>query len=98
MKNFIATTLIAVASFVAPVHAEQATCAEIGALAYTIMEVRQSGRPMSVLMEIASETPSLQRLVIAAYDTPRYSTKKYQLEAASDFRNDVEAICYGSGS
>lgn len=98
MKNLFATTCIVVLFSGASVHAERASCAEIGSLAHTIMEARQSGTPMSRVMEILEDFPAAPPLVIAAYGTPRFSTKSYQAEAASDFRNEVEVLCYGTST
>lgn len=90
-KTIIATVALVVAT---PVFSgEQSFCKSLGELAYGIMELRQEGLPMSMVMGI-SEDKLVQGMVMDAYNRPRFSTDSYKQEAMENFRNDVEALCY----
>ena len=88
-----AVAIVAASSAVA--ETKQETCTTIGKLAAIIMENRQEGVDMSKLMEIA-ETELVQRLVIFAYEMPRYSSEDYKRTAVQDFANEAMGVCYGS--
>lgn len=84
-----------VAATGAAAETKQETCTLIGEIAAVIMEKRQDGVDMSRLMEIA-DTELVQRMVIFAYDTPRYSSEDYKRSAVQDFANEAMGVCYGS--
>ena len=66
-------------------------CSSIGESAEKIMEARQLGISMEILMnKLPEEGPTrnlMQNVLIMAYDSPRYSTEKYRSESIKDFRN-----------
>jgi len=94
LKAAVAAVAIVAASSAAA-ETKQETCTLIGKLAAVIMEKRQDGVDMSRLMEIA-ETELVQRLVIFAYEMPRYSSEDYKRTAVQDFANEAMGVCYGS--
>ena len=94
LKAAVAAVAI-VAATGAVAETKQETCTTIGKLAAIIMENRQEGVDMSKLMEI-SETELVQRMVIVAYETPRYSSEGYKRTAVQDFANEAMGVCYGS--
>lgn len=92
-------SLIAALSLaVAHAHAQSADCAIIGDLAQAIMEVRQSGVPMSDAMRISGDNDAIRAIVIAAYSYPRFRTERVKSEAIADFRNEFELMCYGTST
>ena len=79
----------------------QEFCATWGTLASAIMTVRQRGVPMSKVMEM--ETTRFERdgvdfkisnVVILAYEQPQWASEKLRAEAVSEFRNEMELLCY----
>jgi hypothetical protein len=94
LKAVVAAVAIVAASS-AVAETKQETCTLIGKLAAVIMEKRQDGVDMSSLMEIA-ESEIVKRMVIFAYDTPRYSSEDYKRTAVQDFANEAMGVCYGS--
>jgi hypothetical protein len=78
---------------------EEATCLLIGQLAKGIMTARQSGTPMSKVINLlggeASTINDLARqLIIDAYEQPRFSGDKYQQRAITEFENEAMVMCY----
>jgi hypothetical protein len=71
-------------------------CEMLGGLAAQIMEARQVGVPLSDMMRISADSELIQALTISAYQSPRFSTDAYRQEAITDFRNEVEVMCYSS--
>ena len=77
-------------------------CGTIEKLATTIMKGRQSGMSMAKMMEITAEkhiegvTDLLEKLIIAAYDSPRYNTKSIQKRTVEEFRDKVYLKCVKS--
>ena len=72
------------------------TCGKFGELATTIMENRQSGVSMAKMMEAIAggeENPLIEKLIISAYDSPRYSTERMQKRTVEEFRDEVYLEC-----
>lgn len=76
-----------------PLTAETDVCAQAGSLAAKIMEARQVGVPVSAVISIF-EDDNMTAIILAAYQTPRFSSDEYQQRAIADFRNEIEVICY----
>jgi len=94
MMNTIKATLAAMALWVTPVLAqEEDPCIIWGELAATIMELRQGGVNMGTAMN-ATDNELARMLLIAAYETPRFSTEGYKQQAIEDFANEVMMACY----
>lgn len=81
-------------------------CTSVGELAESIMQHRQSGTSMSLLMSVVTEgldDDSASRNVVAgmirsAYGEPRFSTDRMQRRSIEDFRNSYEAMCFANRS
>jgi hypothetical protein len=88
---FLAAALL----FTATAQAED-ICAIVGKFAETTMQGRQTGVPMSHMMNYAETTKNelLKNLVIAAFSKPRFSSSEYQRAAVIDFRANAELNCY----
>jgi len=97
MKTFITAALIAAFPFAA--SSQDLTCADFGDMAENIMTARQNGVPLSQLMDALGELRSFElfeKLVMLAYQEPRYSTKAVQNSTIEDYRNLWELGCYSS--
>lgn len=68
-------------------------CTEMSSLAETIMSGRQSGVSMAQMMETVGDIEIGQRMIIAAYDVPRYRTEKHIQNAIKDFRDELYLEC-----
>lgn len=97
----LALSLLVLTSHASAEPTTQETCKSIADLAGTIMKARQNGRDMSELMELvgkyfedAEERKPYDRMVVLAYDSPRYSTEEYKNKAVSDFKNSVYLGCF----
>lgn len=101
MKALILSFTIAV-SYPAFVSAESITCEQFGELAESIMKSRQTGVPLSSLMNVIKDTPEtdgneiFRNMIVMAYDEPRYSSDNMQRRAIEDYRNLWELGCYQS--
>lgn len=99
IKAIIATALISASPAVAQ---GQNNCATIGEMAYSIMQGRQNGVPMSGYMDAISNTPDIDpflaefmgAVVLDAYDESRFINELDKIDAAEEFRNAIEALCY----
>lgn len=76
-------------------------CKLLGNLAETIMTKRQEGVDLTTMLNIAEsqgtseEVANVSRkLVIAAYDSPEYSTQEYKERAIRKFKTEVMIECY----
>ena len=100
MKTTIIAAILAVATTAA--QAQQTTneiCTGWGELAATVMEVRQSGVPLSSVLAVFPEIVPVRRaMIMDAYDTPRYRTPRIVAEVIEDFRNDQEYKCFDAFS
>ena len=96
MKTTIIAAILAVATTAA--QAQQTTneiCTGWGELAATVMEVRQSGAPLSSVLAVFPDVKPIQyAMIMDAYDTPRYRTPRIVAEVIEDFRNDQEYQCF----
>jgi hypothetical protein len=69
-------------------------CTQVSTLAETIMQNRQSGVPMSAMMEVVPADSLATTLVIDAYDYPRLSIKSNQDDYIRDFADQAMLDCY----
>ena len=104
----------AVLAFAAPAHAETATvepetqdvCQIIGILAGGVMEFRQDGIELSLVMSRLEENPDfsaefksvVRELAIEAYQTPIHFNPEAGVTEAASFRNQYELACYIEGA
>lgn len=84
--------LIMVSSVIAKETADE-ICPALEKLAGKIMDLRQSGIPMSVVVGKIQRKDLFLDLVIEAYNTPKYETYKYQENAILKFKNTVYKRC-----
>jgi hypothetical protein len=73
-------------------------CGAIGKLAKSIMERRQEGVSMNDMMQAGQNVDEsirtiTKRIVIAAYELPRYSTQEVIDRTVSDFENEIYLEC-----
>ena len=78
--------------------AQASICPTLATSAEKIMDNRQTGVPLSRMMEIAKTAGDLEGILtsitLEAYNRPRYSTGEYQRNAIAEFRNEWEVRCY----
>lgn len=71
-------------------------CGSFGELAEVVMSARQSGVPMAILINSVADNAYrdvFEKMVIAAYNMPRYSTEGMQKRSVEDFRDKVYLGC-----
>ena len=73
-------------------------CATLGELARTVMGSRQLGVPLSQLMEIVKDTKVERRIVLEAYERPRFQSESLRQSSIEDFGNEWETTCYRARS
>ena len=103
-KSQVIVISIVAASFCLPIaHAQDEAdpCASIGGFAEILMEKRQEGIAMSDLMKMVASAEGPQQLiniarkmVISAYEQPKYGSPEYKANAVKSFRNEWELKCY----
>lgn len=71
----------------------QEQCSNLSGLAETVMEKRQAGVAMSAMMEVAGDKALIQEVVVQAYETPRYSTRRVKRETVQDYRDEWYRYC-----
>lgn len=76
----------------------QKYCKPVSETARQIMTLRQSGKDMSEMVDLAGTAdPAIRKnvtqIVMAAYKQPRYQTDEMQQRAVADFTNDVYLKC-----
>ena len=75
------------------------SCEEMGSLAEFVMELRQEGVPMKDQWERATKSGDpvfeewLKKVLIIVYDGPKYTSKRYQKQAASEFGSRAFVEC-----
>lgn len=82
-------------------------CRLVGSLAKTVMGERQNEVPISEMMQriqgsisiigfdgLPIDENGLAKMVLLAYEMPRYHSPELQRDAISGFRNAVEKQCY----
>ena len=75
------------------VYAEKNNCALFAQAAEVAMQSHQAGIPLSQVMEGTDGNKALRELIIMAYERPRYSSKKFQQEEVSRFRDQIHVEC-----
>lgn len=95
MKNLLIAAAVAM-SFMAQAEEKQDICGMVNELAGSIMSARQRGVDMAQAMKAAGENAEadfIRKIIIAAYEKPRYSVAENQQAAVTDFKNSVYLIC-----
>lgn len=79
-----------------------AACESYQGLAFTIMNIRQSGVSLLDMLEAVSEDANIREyaraIVRLAFTKPKYSTQEMQSEASSVFANEVYMMCMQNAS
>lgn len=86
--------LIALALTAATAVQAETICESYSGLAETIMDGRQTGTPMAVMIAIVSDDAYATHMVRTAYEQPRWHTGESQQRAIEDFRDAVYLECY----
>ena len=85
--------ILAAAIAAAPAYADP--CARIGSFAAEVMATRQSGAALSRVLAITDDMPSIfRKIVLEAYEEPRYQSELHKQRSAQDYRNRWESACY----
>ncbi len=80
--------------------AQDDKCKTLGKLAESIMTIRQSGLPLSDMMEKIdngfekSNSKIARNLTISAYKKFHFSVQDSRKRAAKEFRTEIELKCY----
>lgn len=69
------------------------TCKQVEESASVTMQARQSGIPLSRVLEIAADSEMLKTIAIDAYNTPKFATESYKVNAISEFTNKWLLAC-----
>jgi len=95
MQKFFAMTLaIVLSGMVVEAHAEGGVdCESISKLGATVMSARQAGVPMSKMLPLMKGNSVGEDMVIAAYETPKFSTKEYRVKAEMEFEDEWYLQC-----
>jgi len=72
---------------------KQERCANVAQLAETVMQQRQRGASMRELMSRVPDNDVARRIIMAAYEEPRYNTREYQQNEIRDFENKYFLEC-----
>ena len=99
MKTLTALTLaiLMALSTTAAAEEEQASCEQIAELAKSIMTARQKGGvSMGALVGIAKGNALIEKMVVEAFESGRYSTKEIQDRQISEFRDKWFLWCFKS--
>lgn len=77
---------------------EKSTCQQFEKMAELIMKSRQAGISMSEVMGVSkiSEIELARKMVIAAYESPRYQTEEMKQRAIEEFKNEAYLQCIKS--
>jgi hypothetical protein len=100
MFNLVAAALLAASSGQADTQEiKSVMCPVLGRLASSIMRARQSGVPISSMIEVANKTTGevadMQRiLVFKAYSQNQWSSEKFKNNAVAEFSNEVVMECW----
>jgi len=94
MKKFIlAITLVMTSTVALAEQQEKSVCDSIQEVAYTIMKVRQSGVSMAKMYNAANGTEFIEKMVIAAYDIPAFTTESIKQSTIQDFADKMFLQC-----
>jgi hypothetical protein len=79
---------------------DNGVCKAISEIASVVMQARQIGVPMADLMDVfhkddykESEINLIKKMVINAYEQPKFSTTKVQGETITEFSNQWHLSC-----
>jgi hypothetical protein len=93
MNKLSLLTIAALLSFSSVADENTEYCKGISNLAGSIMELRQSGAPMSDLYELLSDSTGSLAIIKLAYQYPMYETRQYKVREVARFKNQLFMIC-----
>ena len=99
MKALTALTLailIALSTTALAAEEEQASCDQIANVAKSVMSGRQAGVSMGAMVGIAKGNALIEKMVVEAFESGRYSTKEIQDRQISEFRDKWFLWCFKS--
>ena len=98
MKALTALTLaiLIALSTTALAEEEQASCDQIANVAKSVMSGRQAGVSMGTMVGIAKGNALIEKMVVEAFESGRYSTKEIQDRQISEFRDKWFLWCFKS--
>jgi hypothetical protein len=91
--------LLASTSAFAQTASSEAVCTKLSQLSAQIMKNRQAGTPLSGMMEVTSKSTNAEvnrvtrKILLLAYDEPRFGTESYQQRSINDFSNKIMLAC-----
>jgi hypothetical protein len=91
MNRLLITLSAALLTSVA--HADP-VCVALGEYSRTVMDARQTGVALSKIMEIVKGDDIHTRIVLDAYEQPRFHSDEFRQTAIQDFGNKWETMCY----
>lgn len=72
---------------------EREGCDAVSHMAKTVMQQRQQGMSISEMMKHDQGQDWIRKVMMDAYDEPRYSTSEYQQETIVEFSNKYHLLC-----
>lgn len=98
MGTFVLVLALSVAIDPMYTDAWRINCSIAGEMAGQIMLQRQLDAPMEMIFELLSEigmeyNRTTERIVFAAYESPRYNTEEMQNKSVMNFQNEVYLSC-----
>ena len=73
-------------------------CDELYTVSRMLMQYRQEGKPMNVIINSLKGDKIMRPLVIAAYDVPQYSSPEFKNREINKFANMVYKLCISGGN
>lgn len=86
--------IAAIALWATQATAQASPCTSIGDLAEQIMTHRQAGTAISQIMPMVEGNDLFVKMLLEAYQKPRFSSSEYQSREIEDYRNLWEIGCY----
>jgi hypothetical protein len=73
---------------------DQDKCTLMGLRGEMVMDSRQSGVPLSRMLEVAGTDEVLKVVIRNAFEVPRYHSDEMQQRAVADYRELWERVCF----
>jgi hypothetical protein len=95
MKNILWNAVAIAALISSPATAEDRLkiCEQFSEGVGEIMKARQRNVPMADVVNVFKRDPSIVKIIILAYEKPRFHSEKQQQNAVEDFRNNAYLTC-----
>jgi hypothetical protein len=94
MKKLLTATMLALSLASWAQSKTDERCSELAEFSNTVMQARQRGIEMQRLVQLSEGNELAIRIIIEAYEVPRYRTSEYQQNAATEFANKIQVTCY----